>query len=178
MINKKILGITLGVVLLMTVSVVAYQMLIVRSHIGITESQTLQYQDEVGVWHDFPLNTGTTIDLGNAEIGAGDSSTFYVRGINPNNRPVMYTLVIDSAYLDLSYAVECQGNTQYAIVSGGTLGEGLTVVIKNTAVATSALGVTTIVDAGADLTEGFPLTPTTSVSRAEVDDSITWITCA
>ena len=178
MINKKILGITLGVVLLMTVSVVAYQMLIVKSHIGITESQTLQYQDEVGVWHDFPLNTGTTIDLGNAEIGAGDSSTFYVRGINPNNRPVMYTLVIDSAYLDLSYAVECQGNTQYAIVSGGTLGEGLTVVIKNTAVATSALGVTTIVDAGADLTEGFPLTPTTSVSRAEVDDSITWITCA
>lgn len=174
--NKKVLGITLGLVILMTVSVIAYQMLIVKSHINIVESQTLQYQDQTG-WHNFPLNTGTTLDLGNANMNAGNASTFYVQGINPNNRPIMYTLLIDSNYSDLKYAVECQGITEYAILNGGAFGEGLTVAINNGADSTSALGITTIVDAGANITTGYPITPTTSVSRAEVDESIAWTTC-
>lgn len=164
-------------VMLVTAGVIAYQMLIVRSHINIVESQTLQYQDETG-WHDFPLNTGTTLDLGLANMSAGDYSTFYVRGINPNNRPIMYVLQIDSNYTDLQYAVRCQEpGTQYAVMSGGAFGEGLTVAIRNEADSTATLGIDTNIDAGASITTDYPITPTTSVSRMEVGGVEAWNVC-
>ena len=160
----------------MAVSVIAYQMLIVQSHINIVESQTLQYQDTTG-WHDFPINTGTVINLGNANMGAGNASTFFVQGINPNNRPIMYTLVIDSSYPEVKYEVACQSGTKYKIISGGEFNQGLTLEINNGAGLTSGLGITTIIDAGADITTGYPITPTTSVARAEVDSVDGWTTC-
>lgn len=174
--NKKVLGITLGLVLLLAVSVFAYQMLSVRSRINVVESQTLQYY-EGGVWKNFPLGTGTTLNLGTADMPAGSTTTFYVQGINSANRPVMYTLIIDSAYEDLMYGVVCNGVSQYAIIGGGEFGEGLTVVVLNGAGLTSGLGMTTTINAGAEITTGYLINPITSISRGEVED-YDWETCA
>jgi hypothetical protein len=174
--NKKIIIISASILVLMVASIIAYQMLSVRSHINVVESQQLNYFDGVN-WLPFPIGTGTTIDLGNADMSAGSSSTFFVQGINNANRPVMYTMSITGGYAALKYAVTCNGVSNYAITDGGNFNEGLTVLVKNEAGQTSAIGITTIVDAGAEVTTGYPLNPITSVERGEVTDN-TWITCA